>query len=142
MSPNIRGYRTAAFVSSAVLIRGAGFELGFDHYQVRGWRCVHRHFFVTQLSYLFCSRVRQQYDAADEQLDRLSVEQVRRALNTWLSAIDLTRKARRERYEEELRQQRYHQRRNKQSRVSHTKTRIARLAELGIDVDHIKSCIT
>jgi SRSO17 transposase len=122
--------------------RDAKDELGFDHYQVRGWRCVHRHFFVTQLSYLFCSRVRQQYDAADEQLDRLSVEQVRGALNTWLSAIDLTRIARRERYEEELRQQGYHQRRNKQSRVSHTKTRIARLAELGIDVDQIKSCIT
>lgn len=122
--------------------RDAKDELGFDHYQVRGWRCVHRHFFVTQLSYLFCARVRQQYDGADERLDRLSVEQVRRALNTWLSAIDLTRKARRERYEEELRQQDYHQRRNKQSRVSHTKTRIARLAALGIDVDRIKSCIT
>jgi len=65
--------------------RDAKDELGFDHYQVRGWRCVHRHCFVTQLN---------------------------------------------------------HQRRNKQSRVSHTKTRIASLAELGIDVDHIKSCIT
>ena len=121
--------------------RDAKDELGFDHYQVRGWRCVHRHFFVTQLSYLFCSRVREQHDSSDERLDHLSVEQVRRAMNTWLSAVDLTRKARRERYEEEIRQQHYHQRRNKQSRVSHTKTRIARLAELGIDVDHIKSCI-
>lgn len=123
--------------------RDAKDELGFDHYQVRGWRCVHRHFFVTQLSYLFCSRVRQQYDGPpDEQFDRLSVEQVRSALNTWLSAVDLTPKARRERYEEELGKQRYYQRRNKQSRKSHTKTRIARLDALGIDVEHIKSCIT
>jgi len=123
--------------------RDAKDELGFDHYQVRGWRCVHRHFFVTQLSYLFCARVRQQYDApADEQFDRLSVEQVRSAMNTWLSAVDVPPKTRRERYEEELWKQRYYQRRNKQSRKSHTKTRIARLEAIGIDVDRIKSCIT
>ena len=30
-------------------------ELGLDHYEVRGWRCVHRHFYVTQLSHLFCA---------------------------------------------------------------------------------------
>jgi len=119
--------------------RDAKDELGFDHYQVRGWRCVHRHFFVTQLSYLFCARVRQQYDApADEQFDRLSVEQVRSAMNTWLSAVDVPPKTRRERYEEELWKQRYYQRRNKQSRKSHTKTRIARLEAIGIDVDRIK----
>jgi SRSO17 transposase len=123
--------------------RDAKDELGFDHYQVRGWRCVHRHFFVTQLSYLFCARVRQQYDApADEQFDRLSVEQVRSAMNTWLSAVDVPPKTRRERYEDELRKQRYYQRRNKQSRKSHATTRIARLEAMGIDVDRIKSCIT
>ena len=44
-----------------------------DHGQVRGWRCVHRHFFVTQLSHLFCARVRQEYDdSAGEESDRLS----------------------------------------------------------------------
>jgi len=37
-------------------------ELGIDHYQVRGWRCLHRHFYLTQASYLFCARIRQQYD--------------------------------------------------------------------------------
>ena len=39
-------------------------ELGMDQFQVRGWRCVHRHFNVTQLSQLFCARVRQEYDEA------------------------------------------------------------------------------
>ncbi len=58
------------------------------------------------------------------------------------AAVDLTAKMRRERYEEELRIQRYHQRRNRQSRKSHTKTRIAQLDALGIDVERIKSCIT
>lgn len=31
-------------------------ELGLDHYEARGWRCVHRHFYVTQLSHLFCAK--------------------------------------------------------------------------------------
>ena len=42
--------------------REAKDELGMDHYQVRGWRCLHRHFFLTQVSHLFCARVRQEYD--------------------------------------------------------------------------------
>jgi SRSO17 transposase len=34
-------------------------ELGMDHFEVRGWRSIHRHLYVTQLSHLFCSRIRQ-----------------------------------------------------------------------------------
>jgi len=123
--------------------REAKDELGMDHYQVRGWRCLRRHFFVTQLSHLFCARMRQEYDdPAGEQPDRLTVQQVRGAMNTWLSSVDLKPAARHERYEQELEKQRYYQRRNQQARKSHTKTRIIRLRELGIDVDQIKSCIT
>jgi SRSO17 transposase len=62
-------------------------ELGLDHYEVRGWRCVHRHFFVTQLSHLFCARVRQEYDKAPgDHEDRLTVEQVRSAMDVWLDS--------------------------------------------------------
>jgi len=117
-------------------------ELGMDHYEVRGWRCVHRHFHVTQLSHLFCARMRLKYDSdSDEQLDRMTVEQVRSAVNTWLDTADLPPSVRRTRIEDELRKQQWHQRRNKQSRRSHTKTRIGRLANLGIDIDKIKSCL-
>ena len=36
--------------------REAKEERGLDHYEVRGWRCVHRHFYVTQLkSPILCS---------------------------------------------------------------------------------------
>jgi SRSO17 transposase len=123
--------------------REAKDELGMDHYQVRGWRSLHRHFFVTQLSHLFCARVRRKYDhPAGEQLDRLTVEQVRGAMNTWLRAADLKPAARRQCYEQELKKQHYHQRRNQQARMSHTQARIARLHALGINPDKIKSCIT
>ena len=33
-------------------------ELGMDHFEVRGWRSIHRHLYVSQLSHLFCSRQR------------------------------------------------------------------------------------
>jgi SRSO17 transposase len=117
-------------------------ELGLDHYEVRGWGCVHRHFYVTQLSHLFCACMRQQYDTdSEEAIDRITVEQVRSATNVWLDTADLPPAARRERYEKELHKQRYYQRRNKQARVSHTRTRLARFEALGIDVPHIKSCL-
>lgn len=123
--------------------RQAKEELGLDHYEVRGWRCVHRHFYLTQLSHLFCARMRQKFDTAttrDDPLEHLTTEQVRRAMNVWLQAV-VQRLTITERLERELTIQRYHQRRNAQARRSHTKTRKARLKSLGIDVDRIKSCV-
>jgi SRSO17 transposase len=118
-------------------------ELGLDHYEVRGWRCVHRHFYVTQLSQLFCARVRQQYNKSDNnKLDRMTVEQVRSAMNVWLDSANLPPATRRERFETELKKQRYYQSRNKQARISHTKTRLQMLADAGVEVDKIKSCLT
>jgi SRSO17 transposase len=123
--------------------RQAKEELGLDHYEVRGWRCLHRHFYLTQLTHLFCARMRQQFDqatAADDSLERLTTEQVRRAMNAWLETARgrLTKEARLQR---ELAKQQYYQRRNAQARCSHTKTRMAALRSLGIEADRIKSCI-
>jgi SRSO17 transposase len=123
--------------------RQAKEELGLDHYEVRGWRCVHRHFYLVQLSHLFCARIRQKFDAAidrEDSLEHLTTEQVRRAVNTWMKVTAL-RLTKRERLERELAKQHYYQKRNAQARRSHTKTRKARLKDLGIDVDRIKSCI-
>lgn len=124
-------------------LREAKEELGLDHYEVRGWRCLHRHFYLTQLSHLFCARMRQKLDEAtpgDDPLEHLTTEQVRRAMNAWLEAA-LGPLTNADHLKRELAKQQYYQGRNAQARRSHTKTRRARLKSLGIDPDRIKSCI-
>jgi SRSO17 transposase len=124
-------------------LRQAKEELGLDHYEVRGWRCLHRHFYLTQLTHLFCARMRQKFDQATtpaDSLEHLTTEQLRRAMNTWLETARgrLTKEAR---WHRELAKQQYYQRRNAQARRAHTKARTATLRSLGIDADRIKSCI-
>lgn len=33
-------------------------ELGFDHFEVRGWRSIHRHMYLTQVSHLYLNKAR------------------------------------------------------------------------------------
>ena len=122
--------------------RTAKSELGMNHFEVRGWRCVHRHYYVTQLSFLFSSRLRQQWDdlKQDDPLEKWTIEQVREAVNTYLRNRDLPPPERRQRFQKEMDRQRNHQKRNAQAAKSHTKTRRKQLQQLGIDVDRIKSC--
>jgi SRSO17 transposase len=123
--------------------RQAKEELGLDQYEVRGWRCLHRHFYLTQLTHLFCARMHQKFDQAttpDDTMEHLTTEQVRRAMNTWLETAR-ERLSREARLHRELAKQQYYQRRNAQACRAHTKTRMAALHALGIDADRIKSCI-
>lgn len=110
-------------------------ELGMDHFEVRGWRCIHRHYYLTGLSFLLCSRIRQSLDKNNS--GRLTVEQVRRSITAYLQNRDLPD----EKLQREQNKQAYYQRRNAQAIKSHTKTRIRLYLNLGIDVDRIKSCI-
>ncbi len=34
-------------------------ELGMDHFEVRSWQAIQRHFYISQLSQLFCARIQQ-----------------------------------------------------------------------------------
>lgn len=110
-----------------------------DHFEVRGWRCIHRHYYVTALSYLLCSRIRQSLDK--DQTGALTIEQVRRSLNAYLAHHHLPPDLRDEAFEKELAVQCYYQARTAQAKKSHTKTRIKYYLERGFDVDKIKSCL-
>ena len=114
-------------------------ELGLDHFEVRGWRCIHRHYYVTGLSFLICSRIRQSLDKTDER--KLTVGQVRSSINCWLQYHDLPPEIRDSEFQKELDKQCYHQQRNAQAKESHTKTRIQMYLEIGIDIHKNKSCV-
>ena len=116
-------------------------ELGLDHFECRGWRCIHRHLFVTILSQLFCARVRQQLSPSDDVLsgELLTTEQVRRAANVVVESQSFPPRTRARLYQEESERQGDHARRNAQASKSHRKTRCKQLATLGIDPDKIKS---
>ena len=32
-------------------------ELGMDHFEVRSWQAIHRHFYISQLSQLFSAKI-------------------------------------------------------------------------------------
>lgn len=121
--------------------REAKEELGLDHFECRGWRCIHRHLYVTILSQLFCARVRQQLSPREDVLsgELLTLEQVRRAANVFVASIGLAPRCRAQLYRKEVDRQAYYARRNAQASKSHRKTRRKRLAQIGIDPDKIKS---
>lgn len=121
--------------------REAKEELGLDHFECRGWRCIHRHLYVAILSQLFCAHVRHQLSPSEDVLSGklLTMEQVRRAANVFVQTIGMPRRFREERFQEESIRQRYYAKRNAQASASHRKTRKKRLGKLGIDPDTIKS---
>lgn len=41
-------------------------ELGMDHFEVRSWTAIHRHFSISRLSYLFCARTHQKLREKNE----------------------------------------------------------------------------
>lgn len=109
-----------------------------DHFQVRGWQCVHRHIYRTTLCVLFCGRTRRRLDEDDTLA--LTVEQVRHAVNAYVVRRHLLSVLRHEASQQELKRPRYHQSRNAQAKKSRTTTRDQFSHDLGIDVDAINVC--
>ena len=146
--PGVRGATVRQLLSIAFsrwsvesCFRTAKEELGLDHFEVRGWRCIHRHWRITQLAQLFCARVRQEFDPnPTSEFQQVTMEQVRSAMNAWLTTVGQTPKAKLETLKAELDIQAYYQKRNEQARKSHTKTKRKKLTEMRINPDKIKSC--
>ena len=140
---SLRALLRVAFSRAQVegCFREAKEELGMDHFECRGWRCIHRHLYVAILSGLFCARVRQKLSPSElvSSGELLTMEQVRRAANVFIESITMPPKLRNEHLEKELARQRYYKARNATAARSHKKTRTKRLKEQGIDPEKIKS---
>lgn len=121
--------------------REAKEELGLDHFECRGWRCIHRHLYTTILSQLFCAQTRQRLSPSEDVRsgELLTMEQVRRATDVVIETMGLNRRDRDRKLAAEVARQTYHARRNATAAKSHEKTRRKRLHDLGIDPDKIKS---
>lgn len=121
--------------------REAKEELGWDHFECRGWICVHRHLIVTILTQLFCARVRNRLCPSEVVSDaqRLTLEQVRRAADVFLTSLDLPSRLRLQRYQAERSRIQYHQTRNATASVSHRKRCYDEYHAMGIDPERIKS---
>ncbi|MHC4066173.1 MAG: IS701 family transposase [Planctomycetota bacterium] len=48
-------------------------ELGFDHFEVRGWRSIHRHMALTQVSHLYLNRMREHLVAQEKAQEQAGV---------------------------------------------------------------------
>ncbi len=99
----VRALLRVAFARPIVEIcfREAKEELGWDHFECRGWQCVHRHLYISFLSQLFCARVRHRLCRSEVVTDakRLTVEQVRRAMDEYIDSLSLPPRLRRQRYQ-------------------------------------------
>lgn len=45
-------------------------ELGFDHFEVRGWQAIHRHMYLTQVSHLYLNKTRLKLVAEEKNRER------------------------------------------------------------------------
>lgn len=111
--------------------------VGMDHYEGRRYSGLLRHLIISAVSLLFLARVRQNLL---ESYPELTVSQVYQATSAivqswWMTPADGERLINRTAY-----RLKYYQRRNAQARKCHTRTRIAKLQSLGIDVTNMKKC--
>ena len=71
----------------------------------------------------------------------LTVEQVRQAADSWLTAQSLPPRCRQEMYQKTAERILYYQRRNHRARECHTKRTLQKLREQNVNVDQLPSCI-
>lgn len=111
--------------------------IGLDHFEGRGYPGLMRHLILSAVSLLFLSRER---DAMLGQYPELTISQVRQATSALIQSWWLPPKAAEELINNTAYRLEYYQKRNRQARQSHTKTRIRKLQELGIELTQTRRC--
>ena len=111
--------------------------VGLDHYQGRGYPGLIRHLILSAVSLLFLSQSRK---LLQQSYPDLTVSQVRQAMSSLVQSWWLAPLSADSLIAQTARRLEYYQRRNKQARVSHSKTRERQLMALGIDVATTSKC--
>lgn len=111
--------------------------VGMDHYEGRCYTGMIRHIILCALSLLFLSKVRLELS---QKYPEITVSQVRQATSALVCSWWQPELTASSIIDEAARRIEYYQRRNAQARKSHTKTRIAKLESLGIDMNTVRRC--
>lgn len=114
-------------------------EVGMDHYEGRTWQGLVRHLILTAVSVLFLAEQRQRLRGLGEEYAAFTLEQVKQAAEVQLDH-EMPPAERRRQLARTLKIILYYQKRNEAARRSHTKTRLKRLAEAGIEIDSRARC--
>ena len=111
--------------------------VGLDHFEGRGYPGLMRHQILSAVSLLFLARER---ESLIGEYPELTVSQVRQACSAMIQSWWLPPKAAAALIENTARKIQYHQKRNRQARISHTKTRKKKLEAMGIDLTTTRRC--
>lgn len=111
--------------------------IGMDHFEGRRYPGLMRHLILSAVSLLFLARER---ESLLVEYPELTVSQVRQATSAMVQSWWLSPKAAEELFSNTAYKLAYHQKRNQQARESHTKTRLGKLQELGIDLSKTRVC--
>ncbi len=111
--------------------------VGLDHFEGRGYPGLMRHLILSAVSLLFLARER---ESLIGEYPELTVSQVRQAASAMIQSWWLPPKAAEELINNTAYKIQYYQKRNRQARESHTKTRLRKLQEMGIDLTTTRRC--
>ena len=111
--------------------------VGLDHFEGRSYPGLMRHLILSAVSLLFLARERQSLLG---EYPELTISQVRQAASAMVESWWLPPKTAERLIANTAFKIQYHQKRNRQARESHTKTRVAKLQEMGIDLTKTRRC--
>ncbi len=111
--------------------------IGLDHFEGRGYPGLMRHLILSAVSLLFLARER---DSLLGEYPELTISQVRQATSAMIQSCWLPPTVAAELINNTAYRLEYYQKRNLHARQSHTKTRIRKLQELGVNLTQTRRC--